>query len=95
MHAYILESYGTFGSQEFAIWSDWMIVWFQLKGYDEQNPVTLQVFIGSDTGKVKPHGFYQACKVCGKNATTCTEREIEGTTVIELQLLPSEDMTAR
>ncbi|XP_064610407.1 GATA zinc finger domain-containing protein 7-like isoform X2 [Liolophura sinensis] len=57
--------------------------------------VTLQVFVGNDSGKVKPHGFYQACKVCGKNSTPCTEREIDGTTVIELQLDPTSDMIAK
>ena len=56
--------------------------------------MTLQVFIGTDTGKVRPHGFYQACKVCGKNSTPCVEKDIEGTTVIEIQLDPKNDMTA-
>lgn len=65
----------------------------QLIGY--KKPVTLQVFIGTDSGKVKPHGFYQACKVCGKNSTQCEESDIEGTTVIELNLDPQDDMTAR
>lgn len=51
--------------------------------------------MGNDSGKVKPHGFYQACKVCGKNSTPCTEREIDGTTVIELQLDPTSDMIAK
>ena len=63
----------------------------QLFGYSQ--PVTMMVYIGTDTGKVKPHGFYQACKVCSKNATPCSEREVEGTTVIEIQLEPSEDIT--
>jgi nuclear factor of activated T-cells 5 len=64
----------------------------QLLGYDE--PINLQVFVGTDTGKVKPHGFYQACKVCGKNSTACSEKDIEGTVVIEIGLDPAEDMTA-
>jgi nuclear factor of activated T-cells 5 len=64
----------------------------QLIGYDK--PVTLQVFIGTDTGKVKPHGFYQACKVSGKNSTPCMQKDVQGTTVIEIQLEPSTDMTA-
>jgi len=64
----------------------------QLCGYEQK--ITLQVFVGSEAGRVKPHGFYQACKVSGKNSTACTERDIEGTTVIEIQLEPQNEMTA-
>nr|CAI5863768.1 unnamed protein product [Callosobruchus analis] len=64
----------------------------QLTGYHK--PTTLQVFIGTDVGKVSPHMFYQACKVSGKNSTPCLERKIDGTCVIELQLEPSKDMSA-
>ncbi|CAL8296453.1 unnamed protein product [Boreogadus saida] len=63
----------------------------KLDGVNE--PVMLQVFVASDTGRVKPHGFYQACKVTGRNTTACKETEIEGTTVIEIPLEPSGDMT--
>ncbi|XP_031351413.1 nuclear factor of activated T-cells 5-like isoform X3 [Photinus pyralis] len=62
----------------------------QLVGY--QKPATLQVFIGTDVGKPSPHMFYQACRVSGKNSTPCTEKKLEGTVVIELQLDPSKDM---
>ncbi|KAL8590017.1 hypothetical protein ACOMHN_007042 [Nucella lapillus] len=62
----------------------------KLVGYNE--PAILQVFIGSESGRVKPHGFYQACKVCGKNSTPCNEREIEGTNVIEIEVSPINDM---
>ncbi|KAE8746745.1 hypothetical protein FOCC_FOCC006493, partial [Frankliniella occidentalis] len=31
----------------------------------------VKVFIGTDQGKVAPHMFYQACRVCGKNSTPC------------------------
>ena len=65
---------------------------FQLIGHNE--PVRLQIFIGNDQGKVKPHGFYQACQVCGKNATQSAQRDIDGTTVIEMQLQPANEMTA-
>ena len=65
----------------------------QLFGY--QNPITLHVFVGTDAGKVKPHGFYQACKVCGKNSTSCEEKDVDGTTVIEIALDPKDDMKAR
>ena len=64
---------------------------FQLFGY--KGEATLQVFIGNDSGKIRPHGFYQACKVCGKNSTACTEKDVDGTTVIEINLSPT-DMTA-
>uniref|UniRef100_A0A3B4A4U3 Nuclear factor of activated T-cells 5 n=1 Tax=Periophthalmus magnuspinnatus TaxID=409849 RepID=A0A3B4A4U3_9GOBI len=63
----------------------------KLEGVNE--PVTLQVFVANDAGRVKPHGFYQACKVTGRNTTACTEVDIEGTTVIEIPLEPSNDMT--
>ncbi|XP_057692794.1 nuclear factor of activated T-cells 5a isoform X2 [Corythoichthys intestinalis] len=63
----------------------------KLEGVSE--PVVLQVFVANDTGRVKPHGFYQACRVTGRNTTACTEVDIEGTTVIEIPLEPSNDMT--
>lgn len=63
----------------------------KLFGYNR--PVTLQVFIGTDQGKIQPHLFYQACKVSGKNCTPCTERVIDGTAVIEICMLPEKDMT--
>ncbi|KAF4519089.1 hypothetical protein B566_EDAN001681 [Ephemera danica] len=61
-----------------------------LSGYDK--PARLQVFIGSDVERVSPHMFYQACKVCGKNSTPCTEQKVEGTVVIELQFDPAKKM---
>ena len=66
-----------------------------MNGFNK-HALNLMIFIGSDTGKIHPHGFYQACKVSGvgKNMTKCTERNIDGTTVIEVQLNPSEDMSA-
>lgn len=63
----------------------------QLEGVSE--PVMLQVFVASDTGRVKPHGFYQACRVTGRNTTACKEVDIEGTTVIEVPLEPSSAMS--
>lgn len=65
-----------------------------VKLFGHNDDATLQVFIGNDTGRVRPHGFYQACKVCGKNATMCTEKEIDGTNVIDIDLRPVNDMTA-
>nr|ANT46067.1 NFAT5a2 [Salmo salar] len=63
----------------------------KLEGVSE--PVMLQVFVASDTGRVKPHGFYQACRVTGRNTTACKEVDIEGTTVIEVPLEPSSAMS--
>ncbi|KAL4613534.1 nuclear factor of activated T-cells 5 isoform X1 [Arapaima gigas] len=63
----------------------------KLEGVND--PVVLQVFVGNDTGRVKPHGFYQACRVTGRNTTACKEVDIEGTTVIEVCLDPSSNMT--
>nr|XP_033797769.1 nuclear factor of activated T-cells 5 isoform X2 [Geotrypetes seraphini]XP_033797770.1 nuclear factor of activated T-cells 5 isoform X2 [Geotrypetes seraphini] len=63
----------------------------KLEGHNEH--VMLQVFVGNDSGRVKPHGFYQACRVTGRNTTPCKEVDIEGTTVIEVGLDPSNDMT--
>jgi nuclear factor of activated T-cells 5 len=63
---------------------------FQLIGYNKA--ATLQVFIGSDVDRVLPHMFYQACKVCGKNSTPCSEEKSEGTIVIELQFEPAKNM---
>ncbi|KAM4614273.1 nuclear factor of activated T-cells 5 isoform 1-T1 [Discoglossus pictus] len=63
----------------------------KLEGHNE--PAVLQVFVGNDSGRVKPHGFYQACKVTGRNTTPCKEVDIEGTTVIEVMLDPNNMMT--
>ena len=64
-----------------------------IKLYGDVDHATLQVFIGNDQGRVKPHAFYQACKVCGKNSTPCQEREIEGTVVIEMEMDTVNDKT--
>ncbi|XP_068171988.1 nuclear factor of activated T-cells 5 isoform X2 [Antennarius striatus] len=63
----------------------------KLEGVNE--PVVLRVFVGNDAGRVKPHGFYQACRVTGRNTTACKEVDIDGTTVIEVLLDPSTNMT--
>lgn len=36
--------------------------------------------------------FYQACKVSSKNSTPCTENKINGTTIIEVDMKPENDM---
>lgn len=62
----------------------------RLQGYDK--PAVLEVFIGTDVGRVAPHMFYQACKVSGKNSTPCVEKKVDGTMIIELELRPDQDM---
>lgn len=62
----------------------------RLVNYDK--PATLQIFIGTDLGRVMPHMFYQACRVSGKNSTPCVERKIDGTIVIEVDMDPAKDM---
>lgn len=61
----------------------------QLTGYNR--PATVQVFIGTDQGRVLPHMFYQACRVSGKNSTPSIEKRIDGTVVIEIELSPDRD----
>ncbi|XP_028893928.2 nuclear factor of activated T-cells 5 isoform X2 [Zeugodacus cucurbitae] len=63
----------------------------RLTGYNK--PAVLQVFIGTDIGRVAPHMFYQACKVAGKNSTQCNEKKVDGTMVIEIEFKPESDMT--
>lgn len=60
-------------------------------GYNKA--ASLQVFIGTDIGRVAPHMFYQACKVAGKNSTQCNEKKVDGTVVIEIEFKPEQDMT--
>ncbi|KAJ9589369.1 hypothetical protein L9F63_017421, partial [Diploptera punctata] len=54
-------------------------------------PATLEVFIGTDVGRIQPHMFYQACRVSGKNSTPCIEKKIEGTVVIEVEFDSAKD----
>lgn len=58
----------------------------KLTGY--ARAAVLEIFIGTDIGRVAPHMFYQACKVSGKNSTACVEKKHEGTIVIEIELKP-------
>lgn len=61
----------------------------KLVGYDK--PATLQVFIGTDQGRVAPHMFYQACRVFGKNSTPCTEVKEDGTVLIDIEFDPQKN----
>ncbi|PAA46594.1 hypothetical protein BOX15_Mlig033763g1 [Macrostomum lignano] len=63
----------------------------QLIGWSQ--PASLSIFVGTDVGRVKPHGYYQACRVSGK-ATACeaVETEQEGTRVLEVPFDPQKNM---
>ncbi|KAL0968588.1 hypothetical protein UPYG_G00268910 [Umbra pygmaea] len=67
----------------------------KLIGYNEK-PVNLQVFIGTaDDRFLRPHAFYQVHRVTGKTvATTCQECVITSTKVLEIPLLPENNMSA-
>lgn len=68
----------------------------QLTGYSEQ-PVSLQLFIGTaDDRYLRPHAFYQVHRVTGKMVTTsCQEKMMGCTKVLDIPLLPENDMAAR
>lgn len=68
----------------------------QLSGYSEQ-PVSLLLFIGTaDDRYLRPHCFYQVHRVTGKTVTTtCQEKIMECTKVLEIPLLPENNMSAR
>ena len=69
---------------------------FQLIGYNEK-PVNLQIFIGTaDDRYLRPHVFYQVHRVTGKTvATACQESVISSTKVLEISLLPENNMSTR
>ncbi|VEL32414.1 unnamed protein product [Protopolystoma xenopodis] len=53
-------------------------------------PVILHVFVATETGRVRPHLFYKACRVPGKAPLQgCMERQLDTTSVIEIQFPPS------
>lgn len=68
----------------------------QLSGYSEQ-PISLLLFIGTaDDRYLRPHSFYQVHRVTGKTVTTtCQEKIMGGTKVLEIPLLPENNMSAR
>ncbi|CAJ1055869.1 nuclear factor of activated T-cells%2C cytoplasmic 3-like [Xyrichtys novacula] len=67
----------------------------RLTGYSEQ-PVSLLLFIGTaDDRFLRPHSFYQVHRVTGKMVTTSCQEKIMGTTkVLEVPLLPENNMSA-
>ncbi|GLD74744.1 nuclear factor of activated T-cells, cytoplasmic 3-like protein [Lates japonicus] len=67
----------------------------KLSGYSEQ-PISLLLFIGTaDDRYLRPHSFYQVHRVTGKTVTTtCQEKIMGGTKVLEIPLLPENNMSA-
>lgn len=68
----------------------------QLTGYNEK-PINLQMFIGTaDDRYLRPHAFYQVHRITGKTvATASQEIMIASTKVLEIPLLPENNMSAR
>lgn len=68
----------------------------QLLGYSEK-PVNLQMFIGTaDDRYLRPQAFYQVHRITGKTvATASQEIIIASTKVLEIPLLPENNMSAR
>ncbi|XP_076011534.1 nuclear factor of activated T-cells, cytoplasmic 3 [Genypterus blacodes] len=67
----------------------------KLNGYNEK-PVNLQMFIGTaDDRYLRPHAFYQVHRITGKTvATASQEIVITSTKVLEIPLLPENNMSA-
>ncbi|XP_075388613.1 nuclear factor of activated T-cells, cytoplasmic 1 isoform X2 [Tenrec ecaudatus] len=68
----------------------------QLHGYLESEPLTLQLFIGTaDDRLLRPHAFYQVHRITGKTvSTTSHETVLSNTKVLEILLLPENNMRA-
>ncbi|KAM4614517.1 nuclear factor of activated T-cells, cytoplasmic 3 isoform 2-T2 [Discoglossus pictus] len=67
----------------------------KLQGYAEK-PLNLQMFIGTaDDRYLRPHAFYQVHRITGKTvATASQEIIITSTKVLEIPLLPENNMSA-
>ncbi|GAU90136.1 hypothetical protein RvY_02600 [Ramazzottius varieornatus] len=61
----------------------------QLKGIEHAS--ILQIFVATESGKVRPHPLYRACKVGGKNSTPCRDRTIQNINVLEMDIKPEND----
>ncbi|XP_042524253.1 nuclear factor of activated T-cells, cytoplasmic 1 isoform X2 [Dipodomys spectabilis] len=68
----------------------------QLHGYLETEPLMLQLFIGTaDDRLLRPHAFYQVHRITGKTvSTTSHEAVLSNTKVLEIPLLPENNMRA-
>lgn len=69
---------------------------FQLHGYMESEPLTLQLFIGTaDDRLLRPHAFYQVHRITGKTVSTPSHEIMQANTkVLEIPLLPESNMRA-
>ncbi|KAM9329122.1 nuclear factor of activated T-cells, cytoplasmic 4 [Gastrophryne carolinensis] len=67
----------------------------KLLGYSEK-PLTLQMFIGTaDERNLRPHAFYQVHRITGKMVATPSYEALVGSTkVLEMSLLPENNMCA-
>uniref|UniRef100_A0A3Q3CE12 Nuclear factor of activated T cells 3a n=1 Tax=Haplochromis burtoni TaxID=8153 RepID=A0A3Q3CE12_HAPBU len=67
----------------------------KLIGYNEK-PINLQMFIGTaDDRYLRPHAFYQVHRITGKTvATASQEIMVSSTKVLEIPLLPENNMSA-
>ncbi|KAM5194235.1 nuclear factor of activated T-cells, cytoplasmic 4 [Mantella aurantiaca] len=67
----------------------------KLVGYSEK-PLTLQMFIGTaDERNLRPHAFYQVHRITGKMVATPSYEALVGSTkVLEMSLLPENNMCA-
>uniref|UniRef100_UPI00398F523D nuclear factor of activated T-cells, cytoplasmic 4 n=1 Tax=Pristiophorus japonicus TaxID=55135 RepID=UPI00398F523D len=67
----------------------------KLQGFSEK-PLTLQLFIGTaDDRNLRPHAFYQVHRITGKMVATSSQEAVVSTTkVLEVSLLPENNMTA-
>ncbi|TRY88259.1 hypothetical protein DNTS_022638 [Danionella cerebrum] len=68
----------------------------QLHGYMENEPLTLQLFIGTaDDRLLRPHAFYQVHRITGKTVSTPSHEVMQSNTkVLEIPLLPESNMRA-
>lgn len=68
----------------------------QLIGYSEK-PINVQMFIGTaDDRYLRPHAFYQVHRITGKTVATASQEIIVSSTkVLEIPLLPENNMSAR
>ncbi|XP_072492247.1 nuclear factor of activated T-cells, cytoplasmic 3 isoform X3 [Notamacropus eugenii] len=67
----------------------------KLLGYNEK-PINLQMFIGTaDDRYLRPHAFYQVHRITGKTVATASQEVIIASTkVLEIPLLPENNMSA-
>ncbi|XP_053718210.1 nuclear factor of activated T-cells, cytoplasmic 1 [Synchiropus splendidus] len=68
----------------------------QLHGYMENEPLTLQLFIGTaDDRLLRPHAFYQVHRITGKTVSTPSHEALHNNTkILEIALLPENNMRA-